>query len=185
MSERVREWIFWIALTVLVAMLVHLGSVYLVPRIVMDRALARLGAPNTMRVGHRPDSSSRAVVRPSPDILYASCPFDLSEGPLRITAPVSHSTYWSVSAFDSATNNFFVKNDRQITGDQLEIVMLRHGQRFPPLDNALELIVLFAPTDRGLILIRTVIDDDKHVPALSKLLHEARCETVASAKKTR
>ena len=185
MSERAREWFFWIALTILVALVVHLASLHLLPRIIMSRALERLGPANSMHVGHRPDASARGVVRPSPDILYATCPFDLSKGPLRLRAPVTHSTYWSVSAFDSATNNFFVKNDRQIAGDEIELIVVRHGQGFPPLDNALERVLLFSESDRGLILIRTVIDDDKHLGALSNLLHQARCETVASAKKTR
>lgn len=185
MSDRTREWYFWIALTILVAVIVHLGSLHLLPRLIMARALDRLGPANSMHVGHRPDSSARAVVRPSPDILYAACPFDLSKGPLRVTAPVTHSTYWSVSAFDSATNNFFVKNDHDITGDGIELVVVRPGQGFPPPDKSLEHIFLFAPSERGLILIRTVIDDEKHLGTLSDLLHRARCETVASARKNR
>jgi uncharacterized membrane protein len=181
MTENRQEWVFWIAATILVAMVVHLGSVYLLPHFVMARALDRLGAPNTMHVGKRPDSSARAVVRPSPDILYAACPYDLSKGPLRVTAPVSHASYWSVSAFDSATNNFFVKNDRQITGDSVELILVKRGQAWPKLDTVLERIILFSPSERGLILIRAVIDDDKHLPALSALLHQAHCGTVASA----
>jgi uncharacterized membrane protein len=185
MSDRAREWYFWIAAAVLVALVAHFGSLYLLPRIVMARALERLGPANTVHVGHRPDATVRTIVRPSPDILYATCPFDLSKGPLRFRAPLTHSTYWSVSAFDSATNNFFVKNDRQIAGDEIEIVVVRPGQGFPQLDSALERIFLFAPSDRGLILVRTVIDEESHLPALSSLLHQARCETVASAKKKR
>jgi len=185
MNERRQEWLFWIAATILIAMVVHLGSIYLLPHFVMTRALGRIGAANTMHVGHRPDSSSRAVVRPSPDILYATCPYDLSKGPLRVTAPVPHASYWSVSAFDSSTNNFFVKNDREITGNSLELIAVKRGQVWPPLDNALERIILFSPTETGLILFRAVIDDDKHLPALSALLHQARCGTVASAPRLR
>jgi uncharacterized membrane protein len=185
MSDRARERYFWIAAAVLLALVAHFGSLYLIPRIVMTRALERLGPANTMHVGHRPDATARTIVRPSPDVLYAACPFDLSKGPLRFRAPLTHSTYWSVSAFDSATNNFFVKNDRQVAGDEIEIIVVRPGQGFPPLDNALERIFLFAPSDKGLILVRTVIDDEKHLPALSSLLHQAHCETVASARKNR
>jgi uncharacterized membrane protein len=147
----------------------------------MARALDRLDPVNTMHVGKRPDSSARAVVRPSPDILYAACPYDLSKGPLRVAAPVPHASYWSVSAFDSATNNFFVKNDRQIAGNSVELILVKRGQAWPKLDNALERIILFSPSERGLVLIRAVIDDDRHVPALSALLHQAHCGTVASA----
>src|SRR5262245_52948717 len=96
-----------------------------------------MGEPNSMHFGSRPTAASRLVVRPSPDILYASCPFDLSSGPLRVTASVPHTTYCSVSAFDAATNNFFVRNDREVTGDSIELLLVRRpdlavvGQRAP------------------------------------------------------
>ena len=166
----------WICFTLLVALLVHLGSLRAIPRIVMRRMLRQMGTPNTIHFGGRPTAARRLVARPSPDILYASCPFDLSKGPLRVTAHVPHSTYWSVSAFDSATNNFFVRNDRQVAGDSLEIVLLRHGQPQPSV-TAPEHTIVFAPSRRGVILFRTVIDDEKNLPALTALLQQDRCET--------
>lgn len=185
MSERGQEWIFWIAATILVAMVVHLGSLYLLPHVVMARALDRLGAANTMHVGKRPTAAARAIVRPSPDIVYATCPYDLSKGPLRVTAPVIHTSYWSVSAFDANTNNFFVKNDQQTPAASIELVVVARGQAWPKLDAAVEHVILFSPSEKGLILFRAVIDDDKHIPAIEAALHQARCGTVASAPKLR
>jgi uncharacterized membrane protein len=185
MSATVWQRLPWIAATLLVAAVVHMGSLHVLPHFVMARALTKLGASNTMHPGHRPDASSRAVVRPSPDLLYAACPFDLSKGPLRVTAVVPHETYWSISAFDSATNNFFVRNDRQIAGDSLEVLLMRRGQAWPPLGNALERVLLISPTTKGLILVRTLIDDDRNVPALEGMLQRSKCETVATAARLR
>jgi uncharacterized membrane protein len=173
----------WLAATLAVAALVHLATLYALPRRIMARTLARMGAPNTMRFAKRPDETSRGVVRPSPDILYSACPFDLSKGPLKLTARVPHSTYWSVSGFDAATNNFFVRNDQQISGDSIEILALRPGMPLPPLDTATERVILFAPTTKGLFLIRMVIDDDKNLPGLDALRRQASCETVTSLPK--
>jgi uncharacterized membrane protein len=185
MNGKPGDWIFWAAATILVAAVVHLGSVYFLPHVVMSRALSRLGTPNVMHFGRRPDATARMIVRPSPDLLYATCPYDLSGGALRVIAPVPHATYWSVSAFDAATDNFFVRNDRQIEGNAIELLVVRRGQAWPPLDNALERVILFSPSARGLILFRTVVDQDKNVPALEAVLHRTRCETVASAKPLR
>ncbi len=185
MNATVWQRIPWIAAALVIAMLVHLGSLYAIPHLVMARALTKLGTANTMHIGHRPDASSRAVVRPSPDILYAACPFDLSNGPLRVTAQIPHGTYWSISAFDSATNNFFVHNDSQITGNSLEVLLMRRGQAWPPLGNALERVLLISPTTKGLVLLRTVIDDDKNVPALQAMLRKSTCQTVATAARLR
>jgi uncharacterized membrane protein len=185
MNATLWQRLFWIAATLLVATMVHLSSLYAIPHLVMARALTKLGPPNMMHVGRKPDAAARAVVRPSPDLLYATCPYDLSAGPVRVLARVPHGTYWSVSAFDSATNNFFVRNDRQIAGDALEILLMRPHQPWPSLRNALERVTLITTSTKGLILLRTVIDDDKNVPALQAVLRQSKCETVASTPRLR
>lgn len=175
-----QEWITWIAATVAVAALVHMGTLYGLPRLIMARTLANMGAPNEMHFSLRADEASREVVRPSPDLLDSVCPFDLSKGPLRITARVPHSTYWSVSAFDAATNNFFVRNDQQIAGNSVEIIALRPGMRLPSLGSAPERAILFTPTIKGVFLFRILIDDEKNVAALDAVRHQASCGTVAA-----
>jgi len=178
MNPRARHLRLWLAATLATALLVHFGTLYALPRLVMRRALRTVGEPNSMHFGTRPTAASRVVVRPSPDILYAICPFDLSSGPLRVIASVPHSTYWSVSAFDAATNNFFVRNDREVTGDSIELLLVRRGQTLRLSDNALQRVMVFAPSKRGLLLFRTVIDDDRHLSALEALQRQDRCETV-------
>jgi uncharacterized membrane protein len=175
-----RERTVCLAATLAVASAVFTGTIRLLPRLIEARALARFGAANTMHFARRPDASSRGVVRPSPDMLYAACPFDLANGPLRLTAKVPHSTYWSVSAYDAATDNFFVRDDRQLAGDSIEIIAIRRGMALPPLGNTPERVILFAPTERGLFLIRLLINDETQLAALDAIRHQAACETVVS-----
>ena len=78
----------WFVLTLAVAVSVHVVTVRLLPYAVMHVVLEKVGPMDTIRHGKRPDETSRAVVRPSPDLLYSTCPYDLAEGPLRVTAPV-------------------------------------------------------------------------------------------------
>ncbi len=180
-----REWMLWLAAALAVAAFVHMGTIYALPRLIAARAEARMGQPNAMYFGTRPDETSRGVVRPSPDFFYSACPFDLSKGPLKVTARVPHSTYWSVSAFDAATNNFFVRNDQQIAGNSIEIIALRPGTELPSLDNAPVRVILFAPTNKGLFLFRILINDEKQVVDLDAIRHQASCETVASLRGSR
>ncbi len=168
----------WLVATLIVAAVVHMGSLRALPRVVMARALARIGPSNVMHYSERPNASSRLVVRPNPDMLSAFCPFDLSKGPVKLTARVPHSTYWSVSAYDAATNNFFVRNDQQIAGDSIEVVALRRGMKLPPLGGAPEQAILISPTERGLFLVRLLIDDDAHLATLQAIQHQATCGTV-------
>jgi len=71
--------------------------------------------PNTILHAPRPTSRSRGVVRPSPDMLYSICVYDLSAagGAVRVSTHDMPETYWSVSLFDVDTNNFYALNDRQ------------------------------------------------------------------------
>jgi uncharacterized membrane protein len=161
---------FWVAALLLVAAVVHGASVYALPRLVMMRALSLMGTPNTMHFGKRPDATARMIVRPSPDLLYAACPYDLARGPLVVTAPVPHDTYWSVSAFDADTDNFYVRNDRDIAGDSFALVLVRHGQTLPDT-GAVEHAIAFSPSETGVVLIRLLISDE--------LRRAARCSAVA------
>jgi uncharacterized membrane protein len=174
-----RQWLAWSAATLAVAGLVHLVTLNALPRLIMARVLTRIGAANTMHFSQRPDATSRRVVQPSPDLLYAACPFDLAKGPLRLTARVPHRTYWSVSAFDANTNNFFVRNDRQIEGDAIEIIALPRGMA-PPDESGRAPVILVPPTETGLFLVRLLIDDERDLPQLARIQHQADCATIAA-----
>src|SRR6202012_4345865 len=104
-------------------------------------ALGKMGAVNTIHHQNRVDEHSRGVVRPSPDLLYSACPFDLSHGALEVQAEVPPNTYWSASAFDAHTNNFFAINDRTIGGQPLELIILPPGQNTEPPHIAGQLVV--------------------------------------------
>jgi uncharacterized membrane protein len=167
-----RQWLGWIAATLVIAALVHVGTVAAIPHLIMHRMLAQAGTVNVIHFGKRPDASARGVVRPSPDLLYSICPFDLSKGPLRVRSPVPSDTYWSVSAFDANTDNFFVKNDRQVSG-AIDFLIVAQGDS----ENTEGFSVVRAPTARGLVLFRTLIDDDGKLAAIDALRRKATCET--------
>ncbi|HSZ74291.1 MAG TPA: DUF1254 domain-containing protein, partial [Rhizomicrobium sp.] len=135
------------------------------------RAFSLLGAPNAMHHAPRVDANARTVVRPSPDLLYSECSFDLTKGPLRVNAVVPAGTYWSVSAFDSRTNNFFVLDDRTAKGG-VDFVLAMKGAAI----HAGALRVVISPTEHGVLLFRTLINDDSHFAALDVTRRKANCK---------
>ena len=163
-----RRVLLYVVATVAIAMVVHYASLIAVPRLAMARVAAIVGAPNTMHYGRRPDASTHAVVRPSPDLIYAICPYDLSAGALLVTAPVPHGTYWSIAAYDSDTNNFFASNDSK-TGRRLGLKILPPGTLGDGITS---------PTTRGIVIIRTLVDSEAHLPALDALRWQAKCGIV-------
>jgi len=160
----------WALAAIVLGVGLHLALIYALPHLVMMRVMDRLGAVNTIHHAPRVDANSRAIVRPSPDLLYSDCPYDLSKGALRVTATVPPDTYWSVSAFDSKTDNFFVLDDRNVNGT-VDFVLIAKGM----IANAGALPVVISPTNHGVLLFRTLIDDEKHFATLDKARRNARC----------
>ncbi|HET7334907.1 MAG TPA: DUF1254 domain-containing protein [Rhizomicrobium sp.] len=170
--NRVLSISLWVGATLLLAAAVHAATLYALPNIVMRTAIARIGAPNTIHHVKRADATSRGVVRPSPDLLYSICPFDLSDGPLRVSAPVPADTYWSVSAFDGQTNNFFVKNDKQISG-KTDFILAGPGTDMKTLPA--NVVHVQSPTMSGLVLFRTLIFSERDFARIDTQRRQATC----------
>lgn len=135
-------------------MIGHLATVFAAPYVLMDAAMDRISRGgqrvNVWSHPQRTSENSRAVVRPSPDLAYSACVYDLSGGPVRVTA-APWSDYMSVSVFAANSDNIFVINDRQAP-DGVDLVLVRRGQT-PPEGAAM---VVESPSERGIVLQRRV-----------------------------
>lgn len=175
-----RGWIGWGLATLAIAVGVHMASVHFLPHFIMHQAMARMGAVNAIHHQPRVTAESRGVVRPSPDLLYSACPFDLKDGPLLVTAPVPQETYWSVSVFDANTNNIFALNDKQTKENNVTLLISgpqrANGIQWHRLFNAAgEAHSVASPTMRGLVLFRTLISNEKDFAMLDAVRRQATC----------
>ncbi len=159
--------------TVLVlAVAVHVAAVYAVPRYIMAKAMDRLGSyvgVNRALPAPRASAASRTVVRPSPDLLYTLCVYDLSQRPLRVTAHALPESYWSVSLYAANTDNYFVLNDRATKARELDFIVATRGQR------AEGARVVRSPSTRGIVLFRMLIEHDADLPKLRALRLGINC----------
>jgi uncharacterized membrane protein len=134
------------------AAVVHLAVILATPNLLMAVAFKRLSADgtmvNTMIHPPRTTEASRAIVRPSPDLAYASCAYDLSKGPVRVKAAKA-SDYMSVSVYAANSDNIFAINDRQAP-DGVDLVIVGKGQSAP----SGAALVVQSPTQRGIVLER-------------------------------
>jgi len=138
-----------VRLALIVAVIVHVAFIYAVPNLLMGVAIKRLsaGGDNVWLVSDRVGPDARTIVRPSPDFAYAACPYDLSDGPIRIrVAPWD--TYWSLSLYGANSDNYFVIDDREARGG-VEIVLARRERDGPEGAR-----VVLSPSRRGIALIR-------------------------------
>lgn len=164
----------WVLFVGVLAVGMHFATVRFLPDFIMSRLhdkLTRQVPVNTMQYPARPDASARAVVKPSPDLIYAICAYDVSEGPVRVTSPVPNS-YWSLSAFANNTDNFLAINDAQAGGDRVDLILTQPGRK---PNNPDMLPVIEAQTPTGVILTRTLITSEEDFPALNALRQQATC----------
>lgn len=122
-------------------------TIRVLPGRIMDRAMAAMeerGIPlHGFALAPRMTPDRQTVVRPSPDLAYSVCRFDLSGdvNAIRVTA-APWQPYASVSFFDARTNNFATVRAEE----GADVILSRH----PSSDAG----IIEAPTVRGLVLIR-------------------------------
>jgi uncharacterized membrane protein len=173
---QMKNWFRWIILTLALAVVFHLLTVTLFPRVIMAVAIRRIlnrsgSEISTLIHSPRVTVDSRQVVKPSPDLLYSICVYDVSEKPLRITAPVPD-TYWSISFYQTNTDNFYVLNDRQAKSNPVDIVLVGPDMALPHAENVQ---VVVAPTNKGVFLLRSLIEDEDKLGDLIKVQRLATC----------
>jgi uncharacterized membrane protein len=156
MNERTRSIALWIVITLLLGAAIHVGVVVAIPEII-GVYLRSLAESNTLVHAPRPSADYNPVRRSGPDIVYSACPFDLSEGPLHVTALVPDS-YMSVSCFARNTDNFYVKNDRQVDG-AFDFVLVRPGTAASATEAG---EIVQSPTTTGGIIFRYFVGDGTH-----------------------
>lgn len=171
--------VMWCATVLVLAAVVHVATIWSIPRLIMSRVMTVVasGTPtNAMLNQPRPDEKARAIVRPSPDLAYSVCALDLTKGAVHVVVPLS-APYTSVALYSAATDNFFVRNDRETNGAPLDLVVVGKGEPMPTnLPPATTLVE--SPTTKALVLVRRVIENDASYPALDELRKKATCSVL-------
>lgn len=162
--------------TAIVAGAVHVAVVWALPRVIMTKVMSAVaGDAKANEFVEQPlaTSAARRVVRPSPDLAYSICILDLSKGPVRVQVPLTE-PYTSVALYSSATDNFYVRNDREAAGKELDVVILPKGAS-APVNVPAGADVVTAPTASGLVLVRRVVESPEAFPALDEVRKKATC----------
>lgn len=170
------RWVKWGVFTLALASVIHWAAIAYLPEVIMWQAMARIGSRGVNAITHaeRATAASRAIVKPSPDLLYSTCVFDVTRRPLKVVTAAPADTYWSVSFYAANTDNFFVLNDTTAQGTPKTIVIVGQGQTVPPQPEGT--LVVSAPTKKGIVLFRTLINDDARVAELDQARRAANCE---------
>lgn len=164
LSNTQRLWFYRVLALTVTAVLVHLLAVWAAPRLIMEVVMhgpmARtMNMQNQAAFPPPVTASSRTVVMPSPDLLYSVCAFDVSQGPVRITANPGLTSYWSIALYANSSDNFYVVNDRKAAGRPVDLWLVSEGanrtEHIAPAGSD----VVVAPTQTGFLLMRVLTGD--------------------------
>ncbi|MGH6697582.1 DUF1254 domain-containing protein [Sphingopyxis sp.] len=174
-----RNWLGPLAFGLIVAAAAAYAALAAIPYGLMHVAMDRLGqgGVNRMSYGDLADPDRQPVVRPSPDLAYSSCPYDLAAGPVAIAVTPVPGRYTSLSIFDAATDVIFVRNDVEAGGKPFRIIVARDGQAVPAGAE-----VVRTNHDRGIALIRLLLKDPAEIGGLDAVRRQSSCATVTKLK---
>jgi uncharacterized membrane protein len=175
--------LLWLAGGILLGGIVHLSTVLLLPTAATQDAYSRLAsAVPVNKVVPLPAPTPNGSVVPFIDPAFAAvvCRYDLTNAPLKLTAPVS-SAYTSVSFYNRNGVAYYAINDRAAGRRVIELYLMtseQHSQLPEEEDvTAADRLIVDSPTVAGLIVLRALAPEPGMMPAAVNALASAQCRT--------
>lgn len=171
-----RRWIFPILAGGLIAFGAYQATLLATPYALMQAALMKVGqqgAANQFAFAPMTTADNQTIVRPSPDLSYSTCVFDMSKGPVLVDVQPVPDHYWSVSIFDARTDVAAVRSDRDTKGKAARLALVKAGQTAPAGYEPVRV-----GYDRGLVLIRILVAPASTFPTIDAIRRKSSCKQV-------
>ena len=179
--------LFTIIAGVLLGGVVHLVSVLALPRIASQDAYSRL-TPTTKLNAVTPlplaDPGNSPMPFMDPAFAMAICRYDLKDGPIKLTVPVSQA-YTSVSFYTRNEVAYYAINDRSAGRKVIELDLMTEAQHNDlPEDEevtAADRLIIDSPTSTGLILLKALAPEPGLMPQAQASLAASSCAVQTDA----
>ena len=161
--------------------IVHLATVIIMPRTATQDTYSRLEriAPvNKMTALPAPTPETATMPFMDPAFATAICRYDLSQGSMKLTVPVSLA-YTSVSFYTRYDVAYYAINDRAAGRRVIELELMtvdQHNQLPEDEDiTAADRLIVESPTLTGLITIRALAPEPGLAPMAQSSIKAAQC----------
>jgi len=175
------RWFVMIFTGVVLGGIVHLVTILYLPRTASVDAYARIApiAPvNAMTPLPQPTPEKALMPFMDPAFAGAVCRYDLSAGPMKLTAPVSQA-YTSVSFYTRYGVPYYAINDRAAGRRVIELDLMTPAQHAQvPEDEevtAADRLIVESPTLTGLILVRALAPEPSLMAMAQRAVAGATC----------
>ena len=171
----------WLLGGVMLGGIVHIATVLLLPAMATQDAYSRLAPmmPANAVTAIAPPSPDKAVIPfMDPAFAVSVCRYDISEGPLKFSVPVSQA-YTSVSFYTRTDIAYYAINDRAAGRRMIELDLMTTEQRNDLPENeeitAADRLIVESPTTTGLIVIKSLAPEPGLLQAARSALARAQC----------
>lgn len=178
------RWLLLLLGGALLGGIVHLATIIVLPRTATQDAYSRLEpiAPvNTVVTLPAPTPEKEIIPFTDPAFASAVCRYDLSQGPLKLVAPVSPA-YTSVSFYTRNNIAYYAINDRAAGRRAIELDLMTVAQHedIPDDENitAADRLIVESPTVTGLIAIRALAPEPGLMPMAERAVAAAKCTPI-------
>lgn len=170
-----------IAVGLVLGGLVHLTTVLALPRLALEDAFTRverLGPANEVHLVPAPTPFEAVLPRLDPSFAHATCRYDLSHTPLRVTIPIA-SDYMSISFYTRHGLPYYALNDRAASQRVIDLQLMTPQQRAAlPEDEeitAADRLIVESPSVEGIVFIRAFVRERGVREAVIERLNQAKC----------
>lgn len=175
--------LFTIIAGVLLGGIVHLVAVLALPRIATQDAYSRLTPLTKLNaVTALPPAEPGATPMPfmDPAFAVAVCRYDLTEGPIKLTVPVSQA-YTSVSFYTRNEVAYYAINDRSAGRRVIELDLMTEAQHaeLPEEEDvtSADRLIIDSPTTTGLIVMKALAAEPGLMIQAQASLAASSCRT--------
>jgi len=175
------RWLLLLLGGALLGGIVHLATIIILPRTATQDAYSRLArsAPvNAVTALATPSPAAAPMPFMDPAFASAVCRYDLSQGPLKLSVPVSPA-YTSVSFYTRYDVAYYAINDRAAGRRVIELDLMtpdQHNQMPEDEDiTAADRLIVESPTLTGLIAIRALAPEPGLMSVAQNTIAAAKC----------
>ncbi len=172
----------YIVLGVVLAGLIHIVAVLALPTLAPRNAYARLsllGPANTMIELPAAAPGNQAMPMMAPDVRYAFCRFDLTDGPVRLRATIADNL-WLIGLYTQEGDNFYAVAGADLKKPDIELVIASADQTVEEAgvdapESSDEVLVVNSPVNEGIALIRAPLKGPSRAPRAEQALKATSC----------
>jgi uncharacterized membrane protein len=179
----------YIVLCLVLAGLIHVVAVLTLPMLAPKNAYARLaalGPANTMIELAAATPGRQAMPMMAPDVRYEFCRFNLTDGPVRLSATIGDDL-WLIGLYTDQGDNFYAVAGADLKKRDVKFLIVSPDQSVEEAgvdspETSDEILVVNSPVTEGIAVIRAPLKGPSRAARADEALKATSCAPYTPAK---